>query len=115
MDGVGVGGAPPEQTVRGTYVGQLADCVGFYCNVVLLQLLLDFINALRDILCLRGKQTALENHKCLKRSRKQANTRGRPPCDSAAVKHPEQAHSHTQEAGWWVSGAGEGGWGDTVL
>lgn len=67
----GLGGAPPEQTVRGTYVGQLADRVGFYCDVVLLQLLLDLINALRDILCLKGKQTALENPTCLKRSRKQ--------------------------------------------
>ena len=47
--------------------------------------------------------------------KKAANARGRPPCDSAGVKHPEQAHPHTQEAGWWVSGAGEGGWGDTVL
>lgn len=58
--GVG-GGQPwealsPEQTALGTYIGQLADCVCFYCNVVLLQLLLDFINALRDIFCLKGNK-----------------------------------------------------------
>lgn len=37
---------------RGTYIRQLADCVCLHCDVVLLQFLLDFIDALRDILCL---------------------------------------------------------------
>lgn len=41
---------------RGTYIRQLADCVCLHCDVVLLQFLLDFIDALRDILCLRGKE-----------------------------------------------------------
>lgn len=39
-----------------TYICQLADCICFYCDIVLLQFLLDFINALRDILCLKGKE-----------------------------------------------------------
>lgn len=39
-----------------THIRQLADGVCFDCDVVLLQLLLDFINALRDILCLKGKK-----------------------------------------------------------
>lgn len=38
-----------------THIRQLADGVRFDCDVVLLQFLLDFINALRDILCLKGK------------------------------------------------------------
>lgn len=38
-----------------THIRQLADGVCFDCDVVLLQLLLDFINALRDILCLKRK------------------------------------------------------------
>lgn len=46
----------PESTGPGTYVGQLADCVCFHCDVVLLQLLLDFIDALRDILCLKEEK-----------------------------------------------------------
>lgn len=39
-----------------THIRQLADGICFDCDVVLLQLLLDFINALRDILCLKGKK-----------------------------------------------------------
>lgn len=39
-----------------THVGQLADGVGFHRDVVLLQLLLDLINALRDVFCLKGKK-----------------------------------------------------------
>lgn len=38
---------------QGTYIGQFADCVCLHCDVVLLQLLLDLIDALRDVFCLR--------------------------------------------------------------
>lgn len=41
------------ERVAGTHIGQLADRIGFHCDIVLLQLLLDFINALRDIFCLK--------------------------------------------------------------
>lgn len=44
----------------GTHVGQLADRIGLHCDVVLLQLLLDFIDALRDVFCLREKQTEMQ-------------------------------------------------------
>lgn len=47
-----------------THIRQLADGVCFDCDVVLLQLLLDFINALRDILCLKGKKI-VRNYECL--------------------------------------------------
>ena len=39
-----------------THIRQLADGVRFDCDVVLLQFLLDFINALRDVLCLKGEE-----------------------------------------------------------
>lgn len=38
---------------QGTYIGQFADCVCLHRDVVLLQLLLDLIDALRDVFCLR--------------------------------------------------------------
>lgn len=38
---------------QGTYIGQFADCVCLHCDVVLLQLLLDLVDALRDVFCLR--------------------------------------------------------------
>lgn len=38
---------------QGTYIGQFADCICLHCDVVLLQLLLDLINALWDVFCLR--------------------------------------------------------------
>lgn len=38
---------------QGTYIGQFADCVRLHCDVVLLQLLLDLVDALGDVFCLR--------------------------------------------------------------
>lgn len=35
-----------------SYVGKFADGIGFHSNVVLLQLLFDFIDAGRDVFCL---------------------------------------------------------------
>lgn len=49
-------GSAAQAHSRGTYIRQLADCICFHCDVVLLQFLLDFIDALRDILCLRGNE-----------------------------------------------------------
>lgn len=48
-------GATRDGTVsqRGTYICELADSICFHCNVILLQLLLDLIDALGDVLCLR--------------------------------------------------------------
>lgn len=40
----------------GTHIGELADGVGLHSNVVLLQLLLDLIDALGDVLGLNGRQ-----------------------------------------------------------
>lgn len=40
----------------GTYIRQLTDRIRFHRDVVLLQFLFDFINALRDILCLKEKE-----------------------------------------------------------
>ena len=49
----GVSGPRLTERVASTHIGQLADCIGFHCDIVLLQLLLDFIDALRDIFCLK--------------------------------------------------------------
>ena len=49
----GVSGPRQTERVASTHLGQLADCIGFHCDIVLLQLLLDFIDALRDIFCLK--------------------------------------------------------------
>ena len=38
---------------QGTYICKFADCICFHCNVILLQLLLDLIDALGDVFCLR--------------------------------------------------------------
>lgn len=40
----------------GTHVGELADSVGLHSDVVLLQFLLDLVDALRDVLGLGGRQ-----------------------------------------------------------
>lgn len=118
MEGGGVTLRRAAQTVLSTYVGQLADCIRLYCNVVLLQLLLNFIDALGDVLCLKGGKKVLKNCKCPKQSRKQPNTRGRPVCDSAGVQQPDQARpQHRRQAsGCRRRGRGEGGrrWGDGV-
>lgn len=51
------GGQTGRQGHRGgTHVGELADSVGLHSDVVLLQLLLDLVNALRDVLGLGGRQ-----------------------------------------------------------